>query len=279
MSRRRASWAREVTAWGSSRREVLEVPAGCRGLRVAKTRGSRPRVAAAPPLTRARPVSHPEVHAETLNPLSAGAGPPPERSLSCLVPPLSSESPPPAPSLPPLLPPVLSPPSSSPLLGLQVCLRPPWPLYVRFAGSCVWSFPRSPPSLLVLSASCSLPAWPPGVYSSFLPLLWSFFCLCLSCLTMGQDESKPSIGKNHTYFSLSSCSVFVPCLPRGTRLLSARGSSVCLEVTNYWVAGASLRDVCASVLLSLVFRKAPSQHGVRSAAPRGAAWDLQCVCV
>lgn len=118
MSRRRASWAREVTAWGSSRREVLEVPAGCRGLRVAKTHGSRPRVAAAPPLTRARPVSHPEVHAETLNPLSAGAG---------LLP--SSPSP------------VLSLPSPlSPLLPFLLCL----PFLPRAAPSLLLSSPRAP---------------------------------------------------------------------------------------------------------------------------------------
>lgn len=188
MSRRRASWAREVTAWGSSRPEVPEVPAGCRGLRVAKTRGSRPRVAAAPGLTRARPVSHPEVHAETLNPLSAGAGPPPERPLSCLVPPLSSESPPPSPSLPPLLPPVLSPPFSSPPLGLQVCLHPLWPLYVRFAGSVSGAsrgpHPLSWSSLLLLALS--LPGHQ-GSAIAFCPSFSLVILLSLSCLTTRQD--------------------------------------------------------------------------------------------
>jgi hypothetical protein len=40
---------------------------------------------------------------------------------------------------------------------------------------------------------------------------------------------------------------------------------------------ASLRDVCASVLLSPVFRKALSLDEALSAAPRGAAWDLRAL--
>lgn len=38
MGRRRLFWTPAVTAWGSSRPEVPEVPAGYRGLRAAKTR-------------------------------------------------------------------------------------------------------------------------------------------------------------------------------------------------------------------------------------------------
>lgn len=103
-----------------------------------------------------------------------------------------------------------------------------------------------PPFLLVLSAPpCSLPAWPPGVCCSFLPLLSchprSVSPVCETGFEQTRFREEPNLD-----FSLSFCSGSVPRLPLGRQGCCRQRHqcvSLCPEVAKNWVGGASLRDV------------------------------------